>query len=191
MNITHDITSQGHPARQSSLFTSCTYIYIYIFRSCTVVTRPAQGCHSTCSSLLSNELPYISFRAFSPVPPSSPTDLRHPCQRHHYRIISFSLSIRFTHRPFSSSRPRFIAPFFARTLLSDQRHRVSVSSAIRPLSPAAATFQLLLFAFCPHNVHFFSSSFSSSSTSFYRRRPLFRDDIRFFFHIKLYTYIVI
>lgn len=83
---------------QYSLVISCTYIYIYWYKLVPTVIWPTQGCHSTCSSLLSNELPYISFRAFS-----------HP--RHHPPIFSILASVTTTALYLSPSHSVSLRPF--------------------------------------------------------------------------------
>lgn len=91
------ITSQGHPAC-NTLSSSPVHIYIYWYKLVPTVIWPTQGCHSTCSSLLSNELPYISFRAFS-----------HP--RHHPPIFSILASVTTTALYLSPSHSVSLRPF--------------------------------------------------------------------------------
>lgn len=86
--------------RRQPLYICVYYIYHHHHHSSRArVIRPAQGCHSTCSSLLSNELPYIykllcfsmSLNAPSPSP-LRPRDqdlhlpLRHSSYLHTYYI---------------------------------------------------------------------------------------------------------
>lgn len=68
------------------------YIYRHHHSSRARVIRPTQGCHSTCSSLLSNELPYIYiscrvFRCLPTHPPIPTTTAYH----HHLPLRSYLL----------------------------------------------------------------------------------------------------
>jgi len=59
-NITHvDTAFFTAVVADRRIYICVLYIYHHHHSSRARVIRPAQGCHSTCSSLLSNELPYI------------------------------------------------------------------------------------------------------------------------------------
>lgn len=78
-NITH-VDTAFFTAAAANRCICMYYIYRHHHSSRARVIWPAQGCHSTCSSLLSNELPYIyiSYCAFRclPTPPSPSTTVK-------------------------------------------------------------------------------------------------------------------